>query len=237
MRILAIDTATTTGSVALTDGEQVVGEYLLNIRATHSERLIPALLRLLEDGEWSGDDIEGIAVATGPGSFTGLRIGVATAKALAYAWQKPLVGITVLEGLAFQVGFAAQWVCSMVDARHGEVYGRLYRTEGLPEAAGDYWAGPVEEFLQQVLETAAGPVCFCGDGAAAYWDAVQEAAGKRAVKPVGNSMQLRASSIALLGRERFLAGERDDPLTLAPMYLRLSEAERKLKTRCSAGCS
>ncbi len=236
MRILALDTAAATGSVALIDGEELIGEYLLNIRATHSERLLPALIRILQDGGWTGSDIEGVAAATGPGSFTGLRIGVATAKALAYTWQKPLIGVTVLEGLAFQVGFAAQWVCTMVDARHGEVYGRLYKMSGLPEPAGDYWAGPVEEFLKQVLDAAAGPICFCGDGAAVYWDRVLEAAGERAVRPASNSMQLRASSIALLGRQKLLAGESHDPLTLAPMYLRLSEAERRLKARCSEGC-
>ena len=108
----------------------MVGEYLLNIRATHSERLIPALLRLLEDGEWSGSDIEGIAVATGPGSFYRLKDRRSCSQGFGLRLEKPLVGITVLEGLAFQVGFAAQWVCSMVDARHGEVYGRLYRMEG-----------------------------------------------------------------------------------------------------------
>ena len=124
----------------------------------------------------------------------------------------------------------------MVDARHGEVYGRLYRINDLPEAAGDYWAGPVDEFLQQVLETASGRICFCGDGAIAYWNRIVEAVGERAIRPASNSMELRASSIALLGRQRLLAGESDDPLTLAPMYLRLSEAERKLKARCSAGC-
>jgi len=71
---------------------------------------------------------------------------VATAKSLAYTWQRPLIGITVLEGLALQVGFAAQWVCSLVDARHGEAYGCLYRMDGLPEPATDYWAGPVSRF-------------------------------------------------------------------------------------------
>ncbi|NMB11750.1 MAG: tRNA (adenosine(37)-N6)-threonylcarbamoyltransferase complex dimerization subunit type 1 TsaB [Firmicutes bacterium] len=235
MRVLGIDTATATGSVALIDSEQVVGEYLLSIQATHSERLIPALVRILEDGDWSGESIDGIAVATGPGSFTGLRIGVATAKALAYTWQKPLKGVTVLEGLALQVGFAAQWVCSLVDARHGEVYGCLYRLNGLPEAATGYWAGPVGDFLEEVLAVAKGPVCFTGDGAASYWDIITQRAGDKAVRPTSNSMYLRASSIALLGRQRLLVGERDDPLTLAPLYLRLSEAERRLKERRS-GC-
>ncbi|NMB46173.1 MAG: tRNA (adenosine(37)-N6)-threonylcarbamoyltransferase complex dimerization subunit type 1 TsaB [Firmicutes bacterium] len=233
MRILAIDTAAATGSVALVDGEQVVGEYLLNIQATHSERLIPALVRILADAAWSGETIDGIAVAIGPGSFTGLRIGVATAKALAYAWQKPLIGVTVLEGLALQVGFAAQWVCSLVDARHGEVYGCLYELEGLPEPATEYWAGPVEGFLEQVLSVARGPMCFVGDGGLAYWDSIVQTVGNEAFRPTSNSMYLRASSIALLGRQRLLAGERHDPLTLAPLYLRLSEAERRLKARRS----
>lgn len=236
MRILGIDTATATGSVALIDGEQMVGEYLLSIQATHSERLLPALVRILEDGDWSGESIDGIAVATGPGSFTGLRIGVATAKALAYTWQKPLVGITVLEALALQVGFAAQWVCSLVDARHGEAYGCLYQLNGLPEAATNYWAGPVGEFLEQVLGIAQGPVCFAGDGAVSYWDIILQKAGERAIRPTSNSMYLRASSIALLGWQKLLAGERDDPLTLAPLYLRLSEAERRLRARHNGCC-
>ena len=131
MRILGIDTSMATGSVALVEKEQVVAEYLLNIQATHSERLLPTLRRVLRDAGWLGDDLAGIAVALGPGSFTGLY-WAATAKALAYTWQKPLIGVTVLEGLAFQVGFAAQWVCSLVDARHREVYGCLYETEGCP---------------------------------------------------------------------------------------------------------
>lgn len=233
MRVLAIDTATATGSVALVDGQQVVGEYLLNIQATHSERLMPALVRMLEDADTSGDTVDGIAVATGPGSFTGLRIGVATAKSLAYTWQRPLIGITVLEGLALQVGFAAQWVCSLVDARHGEAYGCLYRMDGLPEPATDYWAGPVADFLQQVLTLARGPICFAGDGVTANWDLIAETVGERLIRPTSNSIYLRASSVGLLGRERLLAGERHDPLSLAPLYLRLSEAERRLKARRS----
>ena len=231
MRILGIDTAMTTGSVALTEGEQVIAEYLLDIQATHSERLLPALDRLLQDTGSGGDDLDGIAVATGPGSFTGLRIGVATAKALAYTWRKPLIGVNVLEGLAFQVGFASKWVCSLVDARHDEVYGCLYEIENLPEAAISPKAGPVEAFVEEVLEIAHGPICFTGDGARAYKDVISELAGERLVTPTSNSMYLRASSISLLGRERLLAGDGHDPLTLAPMYLRLPEAQRRLQAR------
>ncbi|NLJ26005.1 MAG: tRNA (adenosine(37)-N6)-threonylcarbamoyltransferase complex dimerization subunit type 1 TsaB [Firmicutes bacterium] len=231
MRVLGIDTATATGSVALLDGEQVVGEYLLNIQATHSERLLPALVLILEDAGWSGETIDGIAVATGPGSFTGLRIGVATAKALAYTWGKPLIGVTVLEGLAFQVGFAAEWVTSLVDARHGEVYGCLYRVNGIPEMVTQYWAGPIGDFLQEVVAVAQAPICFAGDGAVAYWETITEIVGNGAKRPISNSIHLRASSIALLGRQRLLAGERHDPLALAPLYLRLAEAERKLRAK------
>lgn len=231
MRILGIDASMTTGSVALTDGRQVMAEYLLDIQATHSERLLPALDRILQDTGSGGDDLDGISVATGPGSFTGLRIGVATAKALAYTWQRPLIGVTVLEGLAFQVGFAAPWVCSLVDARHDEVYGCLYETQDLPKACLSPKAGPVEEFVEEVLKIAHGSICFVGDGAVAYQDVIGKLAGKRLVTPVSNSMYLRASSIALLGRKHLLAGERHDPLTLAPMYLRLPEAQRRLQAR------
>lgn len=231
MRILGIDTSMATGSVALVEKEQVVAEYLLNIQATHSERLLPTLRRVLRDAGWLGDDLAGIAVALGPGSFTGLRIGAATAKALAYTWQKPLIGVTVLEGLAFQVGFAAQWVCSLVDARHREVYGCLYETEGLPAAVTRYWAGPVADFVKEVLDEVEGDVCFVGDGAIAYGEIIYALAQERMIVPTTNSMCLRASSIAILGGQRLLAGEKHDPLTLTPLYLRLSEAERRFKAQ------
>lgn len=233
MRVLAIDTATATGSVALVSGTKLVGEYILNIKATHSERLLPALERVMADAGWTRDEVDGIAVATGPGSFTGLRIGVSTAKTLAYCWKKPLVGITVLEALAWQVGFAASRVCSLVDARRQEVYGCLYDTVGLPRPLVDYWAGPLREFLQTPAFREGGDICFVGDGAEAYCEIISENMGNRVIKPAGNSLQLRASSVALAGSHRLQAGERDDPLTLRPFYLRLSEAERRLQARCA----
>lgn len=170
-------------------------------------------------------------MALGPGSFTGLRIGVATAKALAYTWHKPLIGVSCLEGLAYQVGYSAPWVCALVDARHDEVYGCLYKIEELPEAVMDAKAGPVEEFIKEVLEMVDGRVCFTGDGAVVYKDIIDSLAGDLQVVPPLNSSYLRASSIALLGREYLNRGREDDPLTLAPLYLRLPEAERRLKAR------
>ena len=86
MRILAIDTSTKTGSAALLDGESLIGEYILNVAMTHSERLLPAIERIMADAGWTGKDLDGIAVARGPGSFTGLRIGMTVAKVLAYLW-------------------------------------------------------------------------------------------------------------------------------------------------------
>ena len=99
--------------------------------------------------------------------------------------------------------------------------------------ATDYWAGPIGEFLQQVVTVAQVPICFAGDGAVSYWGTIDEIVGNGAKRPISNSIYLRASSIALLGRERLLAGERHDPLTLAPLYLRLAEAERKLRAKHS----
>ncbi|NLK08893.1 MAG: tRNA (adenosine(37)-N6)-threonylcarbamoyltransferase complex dimerization subunit type 1 TsaB [Firmicutes bacterium] len=235
MRILGIDTAITTGGAALIEGEQITAEYILNIRATHSERLLPALDRLFKDTGLDGSRLDGIAVALGPGSFTGLRIGTATAKALAYTWDKPLIGVNVLEGLAYQVETFVPWVCSLVDARHDEVYGSLYQVgdgSDVPKAVICPQAAPVRQFVEQVLEiSGVEKICFTGDGAAAYKGLIGDLTKERLVFPGNNNIYLRPSSIAFLGLRHLQAGRQDDPMSLAPMYLRLPEAQRRLEAR------
>ena len=133
MRIIGIDTSTAAGGVALAESGRLVAEYTLQLTATHSERLMPALQQVMADAGWEGSSVDAIAVVLGPGSFTGLRIGVATAKALAYTWQIPVVGVSALTALAWQVGWAGQVVVPMVDARRQTVYTQVFTGLGSGE--------------------------------------------------------------------------------------------------------
>ena len=124
--MLALDTASPTGSVALVQGECLLGESLLNLKTTHSERLLGVVDRLLEGLGCTLDQLDALAVVRGPGSFTGLRVGMATAKGLALALELPLVGISSLAALAANAPFARMPVCALLDARKDEVYAGLY---------------------------------------------------------------------------------------------------------------
>src|SRR5437773_831287 len=130
MRVLAVETSTLAGGVAVLDGDVLVGQYLLDVRVTHSERLMVALDRLLGDAGWTVLDLEGLAVAVGPGSFTGLRVGLSTVKGLAVALGVPVAAVPTLDAMAASLPFAALPVCPVLDARKGEVYASLYRWDG-----------------------------------------------------------------------------------------------------------
>src|SRR5262245_4578017 len=130
MRVLAVETSTLAGGAALLDGGLVVGEYTLDVSLTHSERLMGAVDRLLSDAGWTVRDLEGLAVSVGPGSFTGLRIGLSTVKGLALALTIPIAAVPTLDALATLLPFAALPVCPVLDARKREVYASLYRWNG-----------------------------------------------------------------------------------------------------------
>src|SRR6267142_5555675 len=130
MRTLAVETSTLAGGAALLDGDLVVGEYVLDIRITHSERLMATIDRLLSDAGWSVRDLEGLAVSVGPGSFTGLRIGVSTVKGLALALAIPIAAVPTLDAMAATVPWSALPVCPVLQARRGEVYASRYRHDG-----------------------------------------------------------------------------------------------------------
>src|SRR5262245_38956907 len=130
MRVLAIDTSTLAGGVALVDGDRTVAEYVLDIRLTHSERLMPTVERVMSDAGWSPGDLSGLAVAIGPGSFTGLRIGVSAVKGLALALDLPIAAVPTLDALAAGIPAPALAVCPVIIARRDEVYACLYRWDG-----------------------------------------------------------------------------------------------------------
>lgn len=224
MIVLGLDTSTMTGGAALVSEHGLIGEYVLNIRTTHSERLLPAIARLLTDADLNLADLGGIAVVTGPGSFTGLRIGVATAKGFAYARGIPLVGVTLFQSFAWQHTHFPGLVCPLVDARRGEVYAQLFEGN---EPISEPWNKSVQEVVA-LCALQGQKVLFVGDGAQSYASAIREKM-PTAVFPSVESINLYVSSVASLGRQRIVAGAEDDPLLLAPFYLRKSEAELKWK--------
>ncbi len=233
MKVLAIETSTLSGGAALLDGDELVGEYTLNVRATHSERLLGAVDRLLQDAGWTPEALEGLAVAVGPGSFTGLRIGVSTVKGLAFSLKIPVAAVSTLEAMAWVLPFARHPVCPVLDARKAEVYTALFHWEGerLVRDWEDQALGP-EELCRRLVEAAApsaGPVVFVGDGVRVYGARFREQLGPRALFAPAARQLPSAACVGELGSARLRAGEVVDPIALAPCYLRPSEAELKLR--------
>ena len=224
MLVMGIDTSTTQGGVALLSGQGVICEYTLNIKATYSERLLPLINRALQDAGITLGQVEGFAVAVGPGSFTGLRIGLSTAKGLVVVGGQPLVGVSTLEAMAWTLPFCAHPVCPILDARKGEIYCALFRHEGdrLIRLMDDTAIAP-DRLLSRIQQ----PTVFLGDGLVVYEGLVQSELKELALFPPLAGRGGRAAAVAELGRRRLLRGDRDDLMQLAPQYLRPSEAEFK----------
>lgn len=219
--IVGIDTSTKGGSCALMRGEECLGEVTLAPRP-HSETLVPALEFLLGQVGLRPADADAFAVAGGPGAFTGLRIGVTTAKGLAVANRKPLVVVPTLEALAVPLRGRGPWVATVLDARRGEVWASLWRVAGvvLEEVEGPIGIKPAE-WAAMVGDRAEGaPVLFVGDGVALCRAAAESADKMRYREASPWDHRIRASVVARLGGERLLAGRVDDPATAAPVYLR-----------------
>ena len=221
MKLLTIDTSTTTCSVALTIGERLVSESLLNLGKTHASQLLRMADAALGEAGLGVKDLDGIGVALGPGSFTGLRVGLATVKGLALAGEKPVYGYSSLAMLAMNLPWAAHPVCPMFDAKKKEVYAALYNCRDLPlPLIVDCVVSP-EDFLERL----AGVTLFVGEGALAYREMIVERLGEKALFAPQFSHLPRASRGALLARGAFMRGETISPAELVPRYLRASEAE------------
>jgi len=222
MKILSIETSTRVGSVAIIEDEHLIAEYILNVVSTHSERLLPSIDQILKDSQLTVRDIEGFAVSLGPGSFTGLRIGISTVKGLALATGRAVVGVPTLDCLAHNIAFTHLLVCPILDARKGEVYTALYQGDGsgkLEKLTPDLAIKP-EELLTRIKE----PVIFLGDGVEAYGDTLRSGQDNCFFAPV-YLHQPRASVLAKLGLEKFKQGHMFKEEEIQPLYCRLAEAE------------
>lgn len=236
--VLGIDTATLVCGVALVTPQRLLAEYTLQVRKTHSERLLPMVAAMLRDAGLTPEDLGGVAVAAGPGSFTGVRIGVATARALGQALGLPLVAVSTLEALAAQSPHFSGLVSPILDARRQQVYNAVFRVpaEG-PVRLGEERAMPLPELLAELKEYGE-PVLFTGDAVPVYRELITEAFGPQACFLPLEAGLSRAASVARLGLTRLVAGGGVPFRDLLPQYVRRSEAETKSQAGCrEGGCS
>lgn len=222
MRILAVDTATKSCSVAITEEKIVLEELTTDNGQTHSRHLLEMIHAVMQSTGLAMSSLDGFAVTRGPGSFTGLRIGISSIKGLALAVNKPVMGISSLEALAQQSEPEAERICAIIDARKGEVYAAFYQVtpEGLnPE--NDEVALPPHELLMDISE----PCVFVGSGAMIYRDVITEKLGDHACFAQPAQHIIRASTVALLALKRFENGEVGEIAEWVPHYIRKSDAE------------
>lgn len=237
MRILGLDSSGLVASVAVVeagaDEEVTVAEYTVNYKKTHSQTLLPMLDEVAKMIELDLSAIDAIAVAGGPGSFTGLRIGSATAKGLGLALKKPLISIPTLEGLAYNMCGTDKIVCPIMDARRGQVYTGIYEFDGTDLVVlEDQMAVSIEELGEKLLAYDR-EIIFSGDGVAVFRNILSERimAGKKISFAPAHMNRQRAASVAALGVHYYKEG-RIEPASLhRPDYLRMSQAERERRER------
>jgi tRNA threonylcarbamoyladenosine biosynthesis protein TsaB len=225
MKVLGIDTSTPCGSVGLIHDDRVISDYILNIPVTHSERLLRAIDLVLKEARCAIGDLDGWAISLGPGSFTGLRIGVSTVKGLAFATQKPVAGVCTLDVLASQISPTLYLICPIIDARKREVYTAFYRyAEGtVLTRQSEYEAVGPEELMKRIEER----TIFIGDGAKTYGDDLRRSLPPLALFPSAPLHVPHGSAVAKLGLELLRRGESLDLASFKPFYVRPSEAEAK----------
>ena len=227
MKILGIDSSGLVATVAIQSDDILVGEYTIHNKKTHSQTLLPMIQDMLRMAEVPVEELDAIAVAAGPGSFTGLRIGAATAKGLGQALNIPLVAVSSLEGLAYNLAGADALVCPIMDARRNQAYYGIYDVSGeLPVVVAEQDAAPIDTVLQKARETGR-EMIFVGDGVPVFANRIAEEEGLAYRLGADNVRYQKASSVAVLGRKLMEQGKEMPAERFAPIYLRLSQAERE----------
>lgn len=231
MKIMAFDTAAAVAAVAVVEDTKLLGEYIINNKKKHSEKLMPMAESLLKDLSLSPSDIDVFAVSVGPGSFTGIRIGVSTVKAMAYATGKRIAGIPTLDALAFNAPLYGGIVCPLIDARNDQVYTALYKNEnGRQIKITEYMAVDISEIIEKIKMTGEDTV-FVGEAADLHKDHIVSELKTNAHFMPGNLQIQRASAVAHLAYIKVGSGEQDNCYDLVPLYLRKSQAERELEKK------
>ena len=226
MNTLTIDTSTIVASIAILNEEKLVGEMIINHKKKHSEKLMVAIDHLLKDGGLSIKDVDVFGIVAGPGSFTGLRIGMATVKGFAQALYKPVVAVSTLESLAMNIPFSQGVICPILDAQRSQVYTGLFHFEG-EELIRDLEDSVLEiDELIKILKDQEKSIYFLGDGLSRFSSILLESCPTGLVVPNYLNMN-RASSAAALVLKKAQNGDYGDYRKLEPTYIRPSYAEEK----------
>ena len=226
MLILAFETSAKAASVALLGDTGLLGESYQNTGLTHSQTLMVMAEDLLKQCGKTMADVTAVAVAEGPGSFTGVRIGVAAAKGLSWGGELPCYGVSTLEAMAAHLGAYRGWVCPCMDARRSQVYNALfYVNHGIIERRTPDRAIALKDLAEE-LKNCEEPIFLVGDGAKLCYNTLLEEV-PNLVLPPEHRMHQRATGVALLAARKIAAGEAGDGNALTPNYLRLSQAERE----------
>lgn len=242
MKILALDSSGLVASVAVTENGVLTAEYTVNYKKTHSQTLLPMLQTVREMLDLELDTIDAIAIAAGPGSFTGLRIGSATAKGLGLALEKPMIEVSTLAGLAYNLWGSDKLICPIMDARRNQVYTGVYtfqkteRTDpkGHGEEAFVYRmetvlsdrAVDIKELIED-LNSLGREVIFLGDGVPVFWERITNLSKVPCTHAPAHANRQRAAAIAALGEQYYAEGRIVSADEHRPEYLRLSQAERE----------
>ena len=231
MKILGLDSSGLVASVAIVEDEIVRAEYTTDYKKTHSQTLMPMLDEISKMIDLDLSSVDAIAVAAGPGSFTGLRIGAATAKGLGLALNIPLIEVPTLAGLAYNLWGSSAYVCPIMDARRNQVYAGIYKFVSKDcdyemETVCEQCVIDINELIEK-LNKLGGNVIFLGDAVSVYSDVIRNGVKvEYSFAPAGNNRQ-RAASVAALGAKYFAQGKTVSASEHQPEYLRKSQAERE----------
>lgn len=231
MKILGIESSSLVASVAIWENDSIVAEYTVNFKKTHSQTLLPMIDEIIKMTETEKNSLDAIAVSGGPGSFTGLRIGSATAKGLGLALQKPLIHVPTVDALAYQLYECGALICPIMDARRNQVYTGIYSYEnGAFTVKKAQCAMDIHELITE-LNQMGQSVAFLGDGVPVYKAAIEAEMQVPFTFVPSFASRQRGAAVAALGAEMFVRGEYETAAEHAPDYLRLSQAEREHKAK------
>jgi len=224
MNIMAIDTSTLLGTVALVKDGRLLGQIDLDLPITHTKRIFKIIDILLKFTGITLSEVEAFAITKGPGSFTGIRIGIATVKGLAYALDKPIVSVTTLDALAWNFVFSPYLICPMIDAKKNEVFSALYISkQGKLERISPYYSIRPLNLIKGIRRK----TIFAGTGVLVYKGLIERKMKDLAIFPPHHLNRIQAEVIGRIALEKIKKGEIEDKMNLTPFYIRPSDAELK----------